>query len=108
MNAQQMALIAGIAQDMERMSLRLTELVQLFGTEENDWRPLPAVPDLIVSELTESEVPALIVSELTESEPETTGLTESEASDLTASVLTVSDLSDLTVSEPTSDDSPDA
>ena len=100
MNAQQMALIAGIAQDMERMSLRLTELVQLFGTEENDWRPLPAVPDLIVL-----DPPVLIVSEL---EPETTDLTVLESPGLTASVLTVSELSDLTLSEPTSDDSPDA
>ncbi len=42
MNAEQMALIAGIVQDIENMSLRLMELVrQATVEEETDWRPLP-------------------------------------------------------------------
>lgn len=44
MNTEQMALIAGIAQDIENISIRLQELVRgtLTEAEENaDWRPLP-------------------------------------------------------------------
>jgi hypothetical protein len=44
MNAEQMALIAGIVQDIENMSLRLMELVrQATVEEETDWRPLPII-----------------------------------------------------------------
>ena len=51
MNTDQMALIAGIAQDIENISLRLQELVRqtLTAAEEKaDWRPLPETCDCVV------------------------------------------------------------
>jgi hypothetical protein len=50
MNTDQMALIAGIAQDIENISLRLQELVRQTFTaaeEQTDWRPLPVACDCV-------------------------------------------------------------
>ena len=47
MNAEQMALIASIVQDIENISIRLMELVRQTLTieESSEWRPLPSVAD---------------------------------------------------------------
>ena len=81
MNTEQMALIAGIAQDIENISMRLQELVRktLIAAEEKaDWRALPTClsesPSSVASvspimELSESptsviSTPELVVSEV--------------------------------------------
>ena len=77
MNAEQMALIAAIAQDIENISMRLQELVRqtLIAAEEKaDWRELPVCGCLSESpspimELSESPIsvvssPELVVSEV--------------------------------------------
>jgi len=50
MNTAQMALLAALAKDIENMSLRLTELVcmSMTGEEQTEWR---ALPELIVTEV---------------------------------------------------------
>lgn len=63
MNVEQMALIAGIAQDIENISMRLQELVRqtLIAAEEKaDWRPLQP---LCLPCLSESPSPILELSE---------------------------------------------
>jgi len=61
MNAEQMALVAAIAQDIENISMRLQELVRqtlIAAEEKTDWRPLRLPPCL-----SESPSPVLELSE---------------------------------------------
>jgi len=65
MNVEQMALIAGIAQDIENISMRLQELVRqtlLAAEEKTDWRPLPCLSESPSPILELSESPASVVS----------------------------------------------
>ena len=66
MNVEQMALIAGIAQDIENISMRLQELVRqtlLAAEEKADWRPLPCLSESPSSILELSESPTSVSSQ---------------------------------------------
>jgi len=66
MNAEQMALIAAIAQDIENISMRLQELVRqtlIAAEEKTDWRALPPCLSESPSSIMEvSESPTSVVS----------------------------------------------